>query len=198
MKNSSALLVIDMQNGFISERSPLYIEGAQETVPACAEMIAFCRRHAIPVFFITRIYHADGSDVERTRYDAWLRGGKPLSPGCAKEISVEMPAAFGGEESDYHIVKPRYSAFFATELDLILRRLDIRHLILAGTTTPNCIRATCYDAISLDYAVTVLKDCTSSKTPEIQQSNLRDMANIGAVIADSALVRKEIVSSEGK
>lgn len=55
-------------------------------------------------------------------------------------------------------------------------------LILAGTTTPNCIRSTCYDAISLDYAVTVLSDCTSSKTPEIQESNRRDMANIGAEI----------------
>jgi len=90
---------------------------------------------------------------------------------------------------DYHIIKPRYSAFFATGLDLILRRLGIRHLLLAGTTTPNCIRTTCYDAISLDYAVTVLSDCTSSKTPEIQENNLRDMANIGAVIASS----KEII-----
>ena len=90
-----------------------------------------------------------------------------------------------------HIIKPRYSAFFATGLDLILRRLGIRHLLLAGTTTPNCIRTTCYDAISLDYAVTVLSDCTSSKTPEIQESNLRDMANVGAVIVSSKEIIKE-------
>lgn len=96
-----------------------------------------------------------------------------------------MPEAFGWDERDYHIVKPRYSAFFATELDLILRRRGIRHLILAGTTTPNCIRTTCYDAISLDYAVTVLSDCTSSKAVEIQESNLRDMENVGAVITTS-------------
>jgi nicotinamidase-related amidase len=96
-----------------------------------------------------------------------------------------MPEAFGNDARDYHIVKPRYSAFFSTELDLILRRLGVRHVILTGTTTPNCIRASCYDAISLDYAVTVLSDCTSSKTAEIQKSNLRDMANIGAEITDS-------------
>ena len=181
----TALLVIDMQNGFLSERSPLYIDGAAATVPACTEMISFCRKKNMPVFFITRVYAADGSDVEHTRYDAWKRGGKPLSPGCAKEISAEMPEAFGWDERDYHIVKPRYSAFFATELDLILRRRGIRHLILAGTTTPNCIRTTCYDAISLDYAVTVLSDCTSSKAVEIQESNLRDMENVGAVITTS-------------
>lgn len=188
----TALLVIDMQNGFISECSPLYIEGAKETIPACAEMIGFCRSHDIPVFFVTRIYYADGSNVEHTRYAAWLHGGKPLSPECAKEISAEMPAAFGGAGNDYHIVKPRYSAFFATELDLILRRLGIRDLILAGTTTPNCIRTTCYDAISLDYGVTVLSDCTSSRTPEIQRNNLQDMANIGARIADSKAVMEMI------
>ena len=93
-----------------------------------------------------------------------------------------MPKAFGEDETDFHLLKPRYSAFFDTGLDLILRRKGIRHVILIGTTTPNCIRTTCYDAICLDYDVTVLSDCTSSATEEIQQSNLRDMANVGAKI----------------
>ena len=181
----SALLVIDMQNGFLNEASPLFIDGAPATVPACAAVISACREKGIPVFFVTRVYYADGSNVEHTRYDSWLKGGRPLSPGCPKEISTEMPEEFGSDPRDYHIVKPRYSAFFSTELDLILRRLGVRHVILAGTTTPNCIRTSCYDAISLDYSVTVLSDCTSSKTPEIQESNLLDMANIGAEITDS-------------
>ena len=184
-RNNSALLVIDMQNGFLNESSPLFIDGAPETVPACTAVISACREQGIPVFFVRRIYNADGSNVEHTRLEAWERGGKPLSPECPQEISAEMPEAFGNDARDYHIVKPRYSAFFSTELDLILRRLGVRHVILTGTTTPNCIRASCYDAISLDYAVTVLSDCTSSKTAEIQKSNLRDMANIGAEITDS-------------
>lgn len=184
-RNNSALLVIDMQNGFLNESSPLFIDGAPETVPACTAVISACREKGIPVFFVRRIYNADGSNVEHTRLEAWERGGKPLSPECPQEISAEMPEAFGNDARDYHIVKPRYSAFFSTELDLILRRLGVRRVILTGTTTPNCIRASCYDAISLDYAVTVLGDCTSSKTAEIQKSNLRDMANIGAEITDS-------------
>ena len=96
-----------------------------------------------------------------------------------------MPEVFGVCDRDFLLVKPRYSAFFNTGLDLILRRKGIRHVILTGTTTPNCIRTTCYDAISLDYEITVLSDCTSSVTEEIQQSNLRDMANIGAHIISS-------------
>ena len=185
-EKDAALLVIDMQKGFISECSPLYIEGAAATVPACAAVIDHCRKNSIPVFFVTRSYNADGSNVENTRFEAWLKGGKPLSPGCAENISAAMPEEFGFDPRDYHIIKPRYSAFFATGLDLVLRRLGIGRVILAGTTTPNCIRTTCYDAVSLDYAVTVLSDCTSSKTAEIQESNLRDMANIGAEIIDSA------------
>jgi len=182
----TALLVIDMQNGFLCDRSPLFIDGAPATVPACAAVIARCREKGIPVIFVTRAYAADGSDVELARRAAWEAGGRPLSPGCASEIDAAMPASFGCDARDYRLVKPRYSAFFATGLDLLLRRLGVKSLLLAGTTTPNCIRATCYDALSLDYAVTVLRDCTSSKTPEIQESNLRDMAAVGAGILDSA------------
>ncbi len=180
MEQNTALLMIDMQNGFLNEQSPCCIAGARATVPACSAVIRHCREQGVPVFFITRRYRADGSDVEHTRFARWLRGGKPLSPGCAAEISADAPAEFGASERDYHIVKPRYSAFFQTELDLLLRRLGVTTVLLAGTTTPNCIRTTCYDAISLDYHVVVLTDCTSSDTEAIQQSNLRDMERVGA------------------
>ena len=106
----TALLVIDMQNGFLNERSPLYIDGAAATVPACAEMIAFCRKQSVPVFFVTRIYAADGSDVEHTRYEAWAKGGKPLSPGCAKELSADMPEAFGDDIKSLESLKKRIGA----------------------------------------------------------------------------------------
>jgi nicotinamidase-related amidase len=181
----TALLVIDMQNGFLHPTSPLFIDGAPATVPACAKVIDRCRARAIPVFFVTRVYHADGSNIGHTRYRVWAEGGKPLSPGCAPEIDDRMPECFGDSPEDHHIIKPRYSAFFATELDMVLRRLGIAKIILIGTTTPNCVRSTCYDGICLDYDVTVISDCTSSKTPEIQESNLRDMANVGAVILSS-------------
>lgn len=182
MNNKCALIVIDMQRGFIDPRSAQCIAGAAATVPTLSALIADCRRRDIPVFFVTRIYRADGSDVENTRFAGWLRGGKAMSPNCADEISSAMPEEFGECARDYHIIKPRFSAFFNTELDLILRRLGIGTVVLTGTTTPNCIRTTCYDGISLDYNVAVISDCTSSVTPEIQAANLLDMKNIGAQI----------------
>jgi nicotinamidase-related amidase len=134
------------------------------------------------VIFVNRAYRADGSDVEHTRKAVWERGGKPLTPGSTGPLSVENPPEFGKTNTDYEIIKPRYSAFFQTPLDLLLRRLGADTLILTGTTTPNCIRTTCYDAISLDYRVVVLEDCCSSNSEEIQQANLLDMANVGAEI----------------
>ena len=154
-------------------------------MPTLASVISNCRERGIPVFFVTRVYRADGSDVEHTRFESWRDGGKAMSPDCPEEISAGMPEEFGLCDRDYRIVKPRYSAFFHTELDLILRRLGVNTIVLAGTTTPNCIRTTCYDGISLEYNVAVLSDCTSSNTEEIQQSNLRDMANVGAQIMTS-------------
>lgn len=182
----TALIMIDMQRGFLDESSPCYIAGARATVPACARVAEFCRELSVPVFFVTRLYRENGSDVEHCRFASWLNGGKPISPGCGESISAAAPAELELKAGDYQILKPRFSAFFGTELDLILRRLGIRTLLLAGTTTPNCIRSTCYDGLSLDYNIAVLSDCTSSATEEIQRSNLRDMENIGAQILTSA------------
>ena len=111
MNTKTALIVIDMQKGFINEASAQCIRGAKATVPACAAVINHCRERDIPVFFVTRRYRADGSDVEHTRFASWREGGRAMSPDCPEEISAGMPEEFGLCDRDYRIVKPRYSAF---------------------------------------------------------------------------------------
>lgn len=182
----AALLVIDLERGFIDESSPLCIRGAAATLPACGKAIAYAREAGVPVFFIHRAYRTNGSDVEACRYPGWQAGGKPLAPGSTGPGSVETPPEVTPQEGDYVVLKPRFSAFFHTELDLILRRLGVRTLYLTGTTTPNCIRTTCYDGLSLDYNVGILTDCCSSNSEEIQQANMVDMANIGATLMTCA------------
>lgn len=182
----SALILIDMENGFVEPEGGHCIRFAQSTVPACARAIEAAREKGIPVFFVKRIYRADGSDVELTRYAAWKAGGRACAPASTGPNSAQAPEALRPRPGDYTIIKPRWSAFFQTELDLILRRLDIRTVILAGTTTPNCVRTTCYDAIALEYNTVVLTDCCSSQTEEIQRVNLEDMGRAGAILMDSA------------
>lgn len=181
----SAFIIIDMENGFIDPDSPLCITGAAATVPALASAAEAAREKGIPVFYVKRIYRADGSDVENTRYECWRSAENVLAPASAGPCSIEEPAALAPHPEDYIIIKPRFSAFFQTELDLILRRLGIRNIILTGTTTPNCIRTTAYDGISLDYNVIALEDCCSSQTPEIQRANMDDMARIGVTVMSS-------------
>lgn len=179
-KNSMALIMIDMQRAFIDSDSSLCIPMAADTIPACSRLIRHCHQENIPVFYVTRRYRANGSDVEHSRYRLWAEGGKPLSE--ERPETADYPEEFPVLPRDYHITKPRFSAFFATELDLLLRRQRVDTVILAGTTTPNCIRTSLYDGISLEYNTIVISDCTSSVTEEIQKANLLDMKNIGGHI----------------
>ena len=178
----SALIVIDMEHSFLDPDSAHCIAMAMDTVPACVRAVETARAKGIPVVFVTRNYRPDGSDVECTRYAAWKAGGRGMAPGS---YGAEAPEGLRPLPGDYALVKPRWSAFFQTELDLILRRLGVRTVILTGTTTPNCVRTTCYDANALDYNVVVLTDCTSSQTQAIQDANLADMERMGAVLMDS-------------
>ncbi len=188
---TTALVVIDMENAFIDPASPLCIKNALATVPACGKVIEKARERKIPVFFVNRVYRKNGSDVEFTRYQSWLDGGRYLAPGSTGPLSIEVPKEFQPREGDYCIVKPRFSAFFQTELDLILRRLGVKTVILTGTTTPNCIRTSCYDGLSLDYNILIIEDCCSSNTEEIQRVNMEDMKRIGAVITKAEAFLKD-------
>ena len=135
-----ALIMIDMQRGFLDSASPLCIPSAEATVPACAALIDRCHEAGVPVIYAVRHYRADGTDVEKPRAAAWAAGGKPLSEDCAAHLSDAFPSAFTVLPQDYVLVKPRFSAFFHTSLDLILRRLSVQTVLLAGTTTPNVLR----------------------------------------------------------
>lgn len=178
----SALVSIDMEMGFIDPRSPHCIPAAADAVPVLARAVRTAREKGIPVFFVKRQYRADGSDVELCRWEGWRAGGRPMAPGSEGAISAQAPEGLRPQPGDYTIIKPRWSAFFQTELDLILRRLGVRTVILAGTTTPNCVRASAYDALALDYNVIVLSDCTASRSPAVQQANLEDMACVGVTV----------------
>ena len=190
--NKTALLVIDMQEGFLNPESPTYIPMAWDTVPACIAVQRKARELGIPVYFVIRRYAKDGSDVEFTRHFDWKRGGKPCSDG-ESPIGWNMPKGFEVLPWDTVLFKPRYSAFFNTHLDSILRRQGIDTVIVTGTTTPNCIRATVFDSISLDYNTVVLEDCTSSVNEEVQRVNILGMKTIGAVIANAEDFLKETI-----
>lgn len=173
----AAFLLIDMQNGFIDGASPLCIAGAAATVPACAHALAAAREHGLAVFHVRRAYAADGSNVEAVRWEVWAEGGRPLS--SADPMSLACPSELAPAPGEPVVVKPSWSAFFGTDLDVLLRARGIGTLVLAGTTTPNCVRSTAYDGLARGFNVAVLRDATSSRSPEAQEANLADMEAAG-------------------
>jgi nicotinamidase-related amidase len=175
----AAVLVIDMQQDFLSPASPLFVAGGPAIVPNLQRALKAARSVNESIVHVIRRHRATGIDVDQSRRTLFAETGGFLVTGTpgAEELPQLAPAP-----SDFIVVKTRWSAFFATDLDALLRRLNIYRLVLTGVQTPNCIRATANDALSLDYATTILSDATASQTDEIQQSNLRDMAAMGVEV----------------
>ena len=172
----TAFLIIDMQKDFCLPGAPFEVTGALNVVPYIKRVLDACRIHRVPIIHVFRYYRADGSDVELTRYDEFMKTGGGCVQGTkGSEILDELKPI----EGEYLIIKQRWSAFFQTELDCLLKRLGVEQIVVTGIQTPNCIRGTVWDANSLDYEVIVLTDGTGAKTAEIHKANLIDMESIG-------------------
>ena len=91
----AALLVIDMENGFVTPQGGHCILGAAATVSACVRAVELAREKGIPVFFVKRIYRADGSDVELTRAGrpaAGLAAPLPWAPTAPRRRRAFSPS----------------------------------------------------------------------------------------------------------
>ncbi len=176
MEKKHALIVIDMQNDFVLPGAPACVAGAQATVPRIRRLLDFFREKKFPVFHVVREYRADGSDIEINRLDGFLHNQRYLVPGTK---GCEIVDALKPLEGEYRLVKNRYSCFMNTEVDFMLRRIGVNHLVVCGTQYPNCVRATIFDAVCYGYSVTNITDATSAQTAEVAECNIRDILNIG-------------------
>lgn len=188
---AAALLVIDMQNDFCLPSADLFVAGAPAIAANVRAAVDGFRAAGLPVIWVLRRHRADGSDVDRSRQGLFAE--RPFlvdSPG-ADLIDGLQPLS-----AEPIVLKRRWSAFFGTDLDILLRRRGIDRLYLAGVQTPNCIRTTACDANALDYACLVLSDATASATPAVQEANLFDMANMGIEIVTAGAALAELRALE--
>ena len=167
-----ALVIVDVQNDFVEA-----VHEGKRVVSNCSKLLECARESGIPIFHVRRGYRKDGLNVELPRLRKFMSDGWTCVQGTK---GAEAPRELAERDGEVVIAKPRWSAFFQTELDMLLRRLGVDELYVAGIQTPNCIRATVFDAIALDYNVFVVDDATSAKTPAIHEANMRDMAAVGA------------------
>ncbi|MDH6280031.1 cysteine hydrolase family protein [Prescottella agglutinans] len=187
--NSSALLVIDMQNDFADD-GPYPIAGTAAIVPGLRALIDAYRGAGRPIVHVVRLY--DGADVDRVRRTAITRDDAPmvrpgtpgsqilagLMPPGTPPLETNLLTAGNFQTVGPHetvMWKPRWSAFHRTELDAHLQRAAIDTVVVAGCNFPNCPRATMFDASSLDYRVALASDATSCVTPD----RMADARSIG-------------------
>lgn len=173
---STVLLIVDMINEFVDRKGKFFVPGAPQTVPPLAAALAACREAGLPVIHVVREHDPDGSDVESVRRQAFQEFGGFCLPGSWGAQVVPELAPLPGERV---VVKHGWSAFLRTGLYRHLRELRVDTVVVGGTQTPNCVRATVYDATALGYHVVLLRDGTSSATPEVQEANLRDLEALG-------------------
>jgi nicotinamidase-related amidase len=170
-----ALLIIDMQNDFVLEEKPLKVAGARDVIPKIQDVLSGFRKRSLPIFHVLRVHRPDGSDVEITRKELFAKS--PFAVEGTKGAAVIDELSPGPGE--YVLTKTRMSAFIGTELDLMLRTLEISTLFVCGIQTPNCIRTTVFDGIAHNYPVVLIDDATGASSEEVHRANVRDMQNIG-------------------
>ena len=176
MYKKTALIIIDMQNDFALPGAPMSVAGAMAIVPNLKKILNHFRGLSLPIFHVVREYRVDGSDIEITRRHGFLNHQSYCVPGTKGCNIVDELTPIEGE---YRIVKNRFSGFMNTELDFMLRGLDVNTIVVCGIQYPNCIRATIYDGVSLGYHVTLITDATGAQTQEVARANIYDISNIG-------------------
>jgi biuret amidohydrolase len=157
---TTAMIVVDMQNDFVADGAMLQSRQAFAMVPKLAATLKFCRDQGIRVIYTAHVHRKDGCDMGL--YD-------DLYPPIAQRASlvdetqgVEIYKDVAPAPGEHVIKKHRYSAFFATDMDLILREWGITSVVVCGTTTENCCHATARDAMFHNYKVAFLSDATGT------------------------------------
>lgn len=168
-KDRSALLVIDMQQFFLDSASPTFTSGGPAILPTLRRLIHAFREAGRPVIYTRHVHHPDCLDAGIM---GWWWEGMCLEGSPESEIHRDI-APLPNEKV---IFKHRYSAFYNTDLETVLRCLKIEELVISGIMTNLCCESTARDAYYRDFKVFVLADGTGSINEEMHVASLLNLA----------------------
>ena len=179
----TALLVIDMQHGFLDPGAALDVPQGREIIPNVRRLVDACRQKGVPVVFTEFVYTPA---VPCLRGDPFGPEHLPIEPGGptgfghpSANCLIGAGAGEGPDSADtVEELAPRadelvvrgctYDKFYGTPLDLALRSRDVRYLLVTGVVTDVCVNATLMSAATRDYRVTAVTDGVATLWPEIQ------------------------------
>lgn len=176
----TALIVVDMINEFCKPGGKMVLPGYEKLMPQQKALIATARAKDVPVIFVIDSHRKnmrqDREFLKRTPHgveDTW-----------ATEIIEDLEP----RDDDLYVIKHRYSAFFQTDMDLLLKDMKISQVVVCGVVTNICVRSTVHDAFFQGYDVVVPHDACAATGPREHVSTLYDIATHFGTVAETASV----------
>lgn len=160
-----AVLVIDMQKDGLEPQGAIFAEGGFEIIENIKRLTTLARNHNWPILHSQHVHRPDLSDFGISGYFE--------PPNCIEgSPGMQFVAQMEPSPDDVVIRKRRYSAFHGTDLDLVLRSLEVKGLFVCGVLTDACVLSTIVDARSRDYKVWLIADALSGTRPELHDATL--------------------------
>lgn len=165
--NKTALIVVDMVYDFTNRSGKVFYQQNEVILPKIKNLIKICRDKGCLVIFIehTLTKEMHEKQIKKTRECCIEGTGGDLTD---ERLKVDY-------KKDLVIKKHKYSSFYDTSLDWVLKQNKIENLLVVGTKTNNCIYATVLDAYNLDYKTIVVKDLVGTSDNLTNDIYLRDM-----------------------
>ncbi|MES0811209.1 cysteine hydrolase [Roseibium sp. SCPC15] len=174
IEGNPALVVIDIQaSTFIDDsqhRSIDNMPGYKQRMLNSRQAIDTARSRNIPVIFVQEVHRPDLTDFGREldgQEDVHCLEGQPGTELAVREMDFRP--------EDFHVRKRRYSAFFGTDFEILLKGLKIDTLLLCGGLTDVCVHYTFVDGHQHDYFCRVIEDCVAGSSTEAHDAALNAM-----------------------
>ncbi|MGI9435454.1 MAG: cysteine hydrolase [Geminicoccaceae bacterium] len=173
IEGQPALIVIDILAGTFRDDSDVraidHMPDYKERMLKARTAIDKARERGIPIIFIQEVHRPDLVDFGRE-----LDGDEDVH--CLEDNpNTEIAKEMGFLKNDYLIEKRRYSAFFGTDFEILLRGLKVDTLLLCGGLTDVCVHYTFVDGHQSDYFCRVIEDCVAGSSLEAHEAALRAM-----------------------
>jgi len=182
----TALIIVDMQNDFCSEkghydRCGKDITLSKKMTPNLAKLIRKARERGVLLIYVQNTQLPNGAYLSPAAVATLLKRW-----GDESELSYTLEGTWGHqvidaikpEPTDLTVKKHRPSAFVGTDLDLILRGSGISTIIVTGVVTEGCVESTARDGWLRDYYVVIAEDCIGSSVPDLHEAQLKLMKHL--------------------
>ena len=195
-----ALIVVDMQNGFVSkggsyDRLGMNTSNYREIIPRLKDVIDFCRSKEIPIFYTEAVKEASGIDV-LTKVHNFL----PKTRQERLKVPICVRGTWDGvtidelkpKENDHVVIKRRDSAFQDTELRIWLQSEGINLLFFTGIDTSICVETSLRDGFNIGYDVGLISDATASGNKEHYKTTLERVGDYYGLVMSIERFKKAI------